>query len=61
MEELKGEGTAWVTYKCEEDGREAYTYYYLGDGIKVVYFSDDDEDIIYYRMAQQAALQRLTS
>lgn len=51
---LNGEGIVSSTYECGEDGEIAYTYYWLGDGIKVVNFSgcggvhdiyfDDDED-----------------
>ena len=37
--ELNGEGTVYAVYECEEDGPVAYTYYDLGDGVKIVYFS----------------------
>ena len=74
---LKDEGTVSATYECEEDGAEAYTFYYLGDGIKLVYFSgsdmredneheEDDEffwydDDIYNGTARYAALLQCDS
>ncbi len=58
---LDGEGRASVTYKCTEDIAEAYTYFYLGDGIKAAYFSSGEyaDDICWYD-ALYAALSRFS-
>lgn len=60
---LEDQGTVSATYECEEDVPEAITYYYLGDGIKAVYFSitGDCEEDIYSRAARHAALLQFNS
>lgn len=74
---LKDDGTVSATYECAEDEAEAYTYYYLGDGIKFIYFTsapirgddeceEDDEyyefnDDIYNLSARYAAVLQFDS